>query len=463
MELYGRIRPLNTWLLACFPVCVAIGVLAGVNPKYGLLAALGLVFAVVTFMDITLGFVLFTAASFLDLASSSGSFTETKVIGLVLFVSWLARVATQREAGLGAFVSENPMLAASLVAMLSWATLSFAWADSASTAVSGAGRYALDMTLLPIAFSAIRKREHAVWVVAAFVVGAVISGAYGLVSSAPSTGMDAGRLTGTLGESNAEGTVLAAAIPLLIGLAVVTRNSTRLRLVGFVGVLLLFAGLVDTLSREGLVSLGAVMVAAVVFGGRWRRQATVLLVVGVVATVGYYAAIAPATARQRVTMTDTSGRSTLWTVAWRVIKTHPVLGVGNDNFILVEHQYINQPGAVQALYVVTTPKQAHNTFLEAAADLGIPGLLTLVAVLWFALLAVVRAARIFERLGDVQMELISRAVFLAVIAILASDFFVSGGYAKYQWLPLALCPALLGLARRAAARRTAEPPAPAEL
>jgi putative inorganic carbon (hco3(-)) transporter len=450
-------------MLACAAVCIAIGVIAGVNPEYGLIAALGLMFAVATFMDITLGFVLFTVASFLDLLSSSGSFSGTKVIGLVLFISWLARVATRREAGLGEFVSENPMLTASLLAMLSWAALSFAWAGSPSAALGGAGRYALDMMLVPIAFSAIRKREHAVWVVAAFVIGAVISGVYGLVSSAPTSGMDAGRLTGTLGESNAEGTVLAASIPLLISLVGVIRNSARLKLLALVGVVLLFAGLVDTLSREGLVSLGAIMVGAVVFGGRWRRQAAVLLVIGVTATVGYFVAIAPATARQRVTMTDTSGRTTLWTVAWRVIKAHPVLGVGNDNFILVEDQYINQPGAIQALYVITTPKLAHNTFLEAAADLGIPGLVTLLAVLWFSLYAVVRAARIFERLGDVQMELISRAVFLAVIAILASDFFVSGGYAKYQWILLALCPAMLGLARRAVAQGTAGQLATAEL
>jgi O-antigen ligase len=355
------------------------------------------------------------------------------------------------------------MLTASLLAMLFWAGLSFAWASSPGTALGGAGRYALDMMLVPIAFSAIRKREHAVWAVAAFVIGAAISGAYGLVSSAPTSGMDVGRLTGTLGESNAEGTVLAAAIPLLISLVGVIRHSARLKLLALVGVVLLFAGLVDTLSREGLVSLGTVMVGAVVFGGRWRRKAAVLLVIGVTVTVGYYAVIAPATARQRVTMTDTSGRTTLWTIAWRVIKAHPVFGVGNDNFILVENQYINQPGAIQALYVITTPKLAHNTFLEAAADLGIPGLTTLLAVLWFSLYAVVRAARIFERLGDVQMELISRAVFLAVIAILASDFFVSGGYAKYQWILLALCPAMLGLARRAVAQGTSRQLAAAEL
>ena len=51
------------------------------------------------------------------------------------------------------------MLDRSLVAMLGWAAMSFAWAFSPSTALGGAGRYALDMMLRPIAFSAMRKRS----------------------------------------------------------------------------------------------------------------------------------------------------------------------------------------------------------------------------------------------------------------------------------------------------------------
>ena len=98
------------------------------------------------------------------------------------------------------------------------------------------------------------------------------------------------------------------------------------------------------------------MVGAVVFGGRWRRQAAILLAVGVSATVGYFVVLAPLAARQRVTMADTSGRSSIWTVAWRVVEAHPVLGVGNDNFILVEDRYVNQPGAVLAIYIIVTPE-----------------------------------------------------------------------------------------------------------
>lgn len=443
---------LNPWTLACFGVCVVIGALAGWNPTYGVLGAVGLLFAVVAIMDVTLGFILFTVASFMDVLSTTGSFSGTKVIGLVLFVSWLARIGTGRGRDLTTFVEENPALTYSLVAMLGWTVLSFAWATSPSTALSGAGRYALVMMLIPIAFGSIRRREHAVWVVTAFVVGAVVSGGYGFIHPTAATSSDAGRFTGANGDANGEATVLAASIPLLIALFAVIRESVWLKVVAVGALILMFIGLLETLSREGLLSLAAVMVGAVIFGGRWREKAALLLMVGVVATVGYYFILAPASARQRVTMADTSGRSSLWTVALRVIKAHPVLGVGNDNFLVVENHYINQPGAIQALYIVDQPKLTHNTFLEATADLGIVGLLTLLAVLYFAIRAAVRAAWIFERLGDYQMELIARAVVLSVVAVLTSDLFVAGGYAKYLWIPLGICPAMLRLARQAESR-----------
>jgi O-antigen ligase len=452
MALSQRIRPFNPWLFACLAVCVGIGVLAGANPQYGLLAALGLVFAVITVTDLTLGFVLFTIVSFLDLTTGSGSFTGIKVIGLLLFGSWVARTATRRGAAeVGSFVRENPWLTVAIVAMLGWSALSFAWAESPSTALGGAGRYALDMLLLPIGFTAVRNRRHVVWVLGAYVAGAVLSAVYGFVVSSAPAGYT-GRLTGSIGDPNAEATVFAASIPLLIALTAAAGQSARMKLLGWAGVIILFVGLVNTVSREGLLALGAVMVGAVIFGGRWRGRAAMLLAVGVAATAGYFFVLAPLAARQRVTTADTSGRSSIWTVAWRIVKAHPVLGVGNDNFILVEGRYVDQPGAIQATYIIGNPRVVHNAYLEALADLGIPGLLTLLAVLGGSMGAGVRAARIFERLGDTQMELISRAVVLALLAVLTAALFVSSEYGKYLWLLLVVGPVLLGVARRTASQ-----------
>lgn len=431
-------------LAGLLPLCVAVGVLCGINPLYGLLAAVGGMFAAVVFTDLALGFALFTGVSFLDQLSSSGSFSGTKVIGLVLFASWLARAATRREGRLRSFVAENPRIVVALVAMLGWSALSFAWAESPSTALTGTSRYALNMMLLPIAFAAVREPKHVQWVMAAFVCGAIFSALYGFAVPAGQ-----GRAIGAVGDPNAEGTILAASIPLLVGLSAVIRRSAGMRIAAAIGVMIMFVGLIDTLSREALLALGAVMVAAVLFGGRWRRPAAVLLVLGLTVTLAYILVLAPASTKQRYTSGDTAGRSSIWTVSWRVIQANPVLGVGTDNFILVERRYISQPGAVNAFYVVTAPRVAHDAFIEAAADLGIPGLLTLVAVLAACITACARAIRTFEAVGNSEMELAARAVLLALIAVLTSDLFVAGEYEKFLWVLLALCPALLAMARRA--------------
>ncbi len=443
----------SPWALLVLALgCIGVGFLSGINPEYGLLAAGGTMFAAVVVMDLTVGFVLFTALSFLDLLNVSGSFSGTKLIGLMLFVSYLARISTRRVADASSFVRDNPGLVVAMVALLSWSLLSFTWAQSPSTALGGTGRFALNMLLIPIAYAALRERQHVLWVVVAFTVGAVFSAVFGFLN--PSTSSIAGfgsRATGSVGDPNAQAAVLVASIPLLIALLGVYRGSARARIAVLTSLVIVVVGLIQTQSRGGFVSLGVMMLAAVLVGGRWRKRVAVLLVLGAAATFAYYSLVVPPESRQRVSSTDTSGRTTLWTVALRVFDAHPLRGVGTDNFILVEGQYVNEPGAVTAFYVVDSPKVAHNAYLEVLVDLGIPGLLAFVAILVCAGGATVRAVRLFSLSGDEEMELVSRALVLTIVAVSTSEFFISAQYGRYLWLPLSLGPVLLGMARRAQA------------
>lgn len=441
------------WLVGLAALCAAIGVAAGVSPKYGLAAALGLAFTLGVFADLTAGVVLFTALSFLDVLSAGGAgVTFMKIAGLLLFVSWVARASTaDRRRTTGALIADHPGLVVAAVALIAWSALSAAWAESAGDALTTAYRYILDLLLIPIIFSAVNKRKHAHMVVAAFIVGAVVSAMYGIVHPVASTDPAAGRLTGALGEANQQATVLVAAIVLSVGLAGVVKRSPGLKVVATLGALLAFVGLVSTVSRAGLVSFGCVLVAGVVFGGRWRRTAAALLIVGTAAVVGYFVVIAPSQALQRVTMADTSGRSDIWTVGWRMFAANPLVGVGAGNFPVSSIHYLQRPGAITAAkYIVDTPKVAHNIYLEQLADLGVPGLIILLGVFAAAIGAALKAARLFERIGDRELEILSRCLILALVAFLTADFFASEVLSKQLWIVVALCPAVLHLARRAA-------------
>src|SRR6266513_2670519 len=77
-------------------VGLVVGVLAGIDPRLAIGAALGLAFAGLVVANITVGLCLFTIVSFLEVLSSvGGSIGVTKAFGLLLVVSWVAAASTR--------------------------------------------------------------------------------------------------------------------------------------------------------------------------------------------------------------------------------------------------------------------------------------------------------------------------------------------------------------------------------
>ncbi len=450
------------WAALLLAMSAAVGLAAGIKPSLGVAGAIGIAFSLVTISDVTAGFVLFTILSFLDVlnSSSSGAASFIKVAGLLLFGSWYAQrlVGTASTRGAVARIPAN--LVVCVVALASWSALSATWAESSGVALTSTLSFVLNMLLLPIVMVAVRRREHLYWVLAAFLAGAIISTAYGFISP---PAVSQGRLEGGIGDANEQAAVLVAAIPIALALGNAMRRPA-LRLLCWGGGVFCLIGVFTTLSRGGLIALGCIMAAAVVFGGRWRGKAAALLAVTVLGTVTYYFAIAPLAARQRVTSSTTSGRSDIWHVGWRMVEAHPIIGSGSGNFQEAAIHYVQGIGSItNANLIVDVPHVAHNVYLEMLADLGIPGLLAFLGVAGFSMLAVAKAARRFERQGDRDMELVARSMVLSLVAFMSADFFLSGQFSKQLWLTFALCPAVLALSRPAGAAQDAEAPTQAPL
>ncbi|MGB9183129.1 MAG: O-antigen ligase family protein [Solirubrobacteraceae bacterium] len=445
------------WVVALLVVCAGVGFVAGLSPMLGLTVAFGLAFAVATIADLTAGVVFFVFLSFLEVITTGSGATITKLAGLVLFGSWFAANTRTQARSTGARPALYTTLTVACVALLGWSAISTTWAESAGTALSSTERYGLNILLIPIVVAAVRRREHVVWILTAFVAGAVFSTVDGFLTSTSASNGGFGRLTGTVGDPNELAAVLVAAIPICLALAGPLRARPVLRAVTLGAALLCLAGTINTLSRGGLLALGAVLGAAVLFGGRWRPQATALLVVTALATVGYFGVIAPLAAQQRVTSADSSGRTDIWTVGWRMVKAHPLNGVGSGNFQNAEVHYLQAPGTISkngADLIVNVPHVAHNIYLELLADLGIPGLLAFLGVVAAAIAATIKAARLFNRQGDREMELIARSMFLVLVGFMTADVFLSGEFAKQLWIAFGVSAALLKLAY-AASRPTA--------
>lgn len=437
--------------LALAGAAIAAGVLAGINPVLGLSLALGLVFVGVVLADVTVGLYVFAGLSFLEILPSAGSLTIFKVVGALLVLSTVAAASTRHQRGLSA---AHPALTAALLTFLAWSALSIVWAQSESAAVTSVQRYALNLALFPIVWVAIWRKEHIHWLVLTLVLGTAIAAAYGLVSPPASPGAldtaDAARATGTIGDANEFAAVLVAGLALALALAVGPLTSFYVRALAIATSAMCVMAIFLTLSRGGLVALAVAMLASVAMAGRWRPALAALAAVVVVGGLVYFTTFASVPAQQRITaISGGTGRIDLWTVGWRMVQAKPVAGIGTGNFQVASIHYLLRPGATQrADFIVDTPKVAHNTYLQILAELGIVGFGLFAGVVVFSLTCIVRAARTFARIGDVQMEIIARGLFVGLVGLMTADFFISEMYSKLLWLLLAVGPPLWLIARR---------------
>jgi O-antigen ligase len=434
---------------------LGVGVLAGIDPKLAIAAVVGLSFAGLVVANITVGLCLFVVISFLEvLGNVGGSIGVTKAFGLLLVASWFAAVSTQNEAE-NDFVSVHPSVTYLLAIFVAWSTLSMVWAEHSSAALNASFRYLQDLLLFLIVFTAIRKREHAVWMTSAFVAGATIAAVFAIIYHPNPGEYDVARASGTVGDPNELAAVLVAGIILAGILVVLLKRSPLLRL-GAAGAALLCAlGLFITFSRGGLVALGCAMIASVFVAGRWRPVLVTAMTSVAVLGVAYFALFAPQESRDRITKLDGgTGRTDIWRIGGRMVSAHPVRGVGSGNFALVSgHYLLRKPGYVRRDFFIREPKVAHNMYLHVLAELGVVGLTLFAAMLAFALSCAFKAARRFADAGDRDMELLTRGLILALIGILAADFFLSGQYSKQLWLLLGLAPALLAVSKTRARRQ----------
>jgi O-antigen ligase len=430
-------------------LAVAVGALAGINPGFGVAAAMGLAFVTIVMADLSVGLCLYALLAFLNIVPDVGSsfLSFDKVAGGLLALSWLATVANRRQAR-RAFVSAHPQFFAVLVFFLVWACLSLTWAQNPGHGVESASRYVLNAFLFLIVFSAVRTRKHAIWLLSAFVVASALSAAYGLI--APPVPGEEGRLSGTIGEPNQLAAVLVAGLVLSAALAVVMKGKPLARIALWIAALLCLVCTYLTLSRAGLIALAIAMVVLVLVAGRWRAIAAVVASLTVLSLVGFFAFLATPEQTGRVTeVAGGSGRSDIWTIGWRMVEANAVSGVGVGQFQSSAVHYLIAPGAIQRSdLIITAPKVAHNIYLQVFAEMGVIGLVAFVTILGFSLRCALRAARLFERRRDMTMEIVSRAVFVGLVGILTADFFASEQFSKQLWLLLGLGPALLAMAQR---------------
>jgi O-antigen ligase len=240
------------------------------------------------------------------------------------------------------------------------------------------------------------------------------------------------------------------------------RHSLWVRGTAAVGIALMAAGVVLSGSRGGFLALVATG-AYIVF--RYEairlRVRIASLIVAVLAMVGiasdaYWERIGTIFAVQDdYNVTADVGRTKIWERGFAYALEYPVTGVGAGNFPYAEATI--SPLVDRRSGQVGRFLAPHNTFVQVMAELGVPGFLAFLALLWTSYRGIGPAAR---RLGRADAVSLAHALRAAMVGLIVGITFLSHAYTAMLYAIVALSVAFAKADRLGAVRLAPLSPPP---
>jgi O-antigen ligase len=369
-----------------------------------------------------------------DLFPAIGNFPLVKIVALsVMTIYVLSKVASGER--LSVWTLEMTMLAVIAVLGLLFAPIAASPKDSVDTLTDPFLKTVIIFILMVNLIDA-RQRIFSLWKLvvvcgAALGVGAIRSYMNGEFTD---KGLRIEGLVGGMFENaNDLATALDILLPFAVALTLASKGLARLFFLGCAAVMTV--GVLVTLSRGGFLGLIASGVVLLWKLGRGRRLKTILatgLICGILFAVlpgGYGARIATIFNNEQDQTGSAQLRRELLERAASLAVNRSVVGLGMGNF----HIYSIRE------------KEAHNAYLEIAAELGVMGLIAYLIVIfapWRSLRRIERQTRDMRSKSEQEMYWMSVSIQSAFIAYMICSFFASIQYLWYLYYTAAYAVAL---------------------
>ena len=271
------------------------------------------------------------------------------------------------------------------------------------------------------------------------------------------------RSTGLIGEPNRYAQVMLVLLPLAI-FQFWGERSRFLRLLAACATGLILIGILLSFSRMGFLAI-VLLILTMTFMRHLRLYqvlsvALVFLLLIVVAAPDYVVRIASMSRLGGLFSNTTArpdnavlGRVAQQLAALKVFLGHPILGVGPGHFAPF---YSTQ--LVNSLSLIHQERgfRAHNLYLEIAAETGLIGLATFMAIVLVTMRRLwqlrARWTRSYPDLAN-----LATAFFLSLIVYLGTGLFLHLSYSRYFWLLMALSSAAVRTIGLEAQQRVARP------
>ena len=238
-------------------------------------------------------------------------------------------------------------------------------------------------------------------------------------------------------DANDFAVLAVTAIPL--GLYFIQFGRTRLaRFAAALALGVLFLGFLRSGSRGGFIAFLAVIAFVVMryrtIALRVRLLTTAVVVLAFLgfATDKYWDQMTTIGSDTDYNMTEESGRINIWRRGVGYMMDNPVFGVGPNNFQVAEGTLSPFAWRAQMGRGVRW-NAAHNSYVQAGAELGVPGLLLFLAVIGSTL-------RTLRRTGRRQGEdgRLSSALTASLVGFVVGAFFLSLAYSEMLYTLVAL-------------------------
>ncbi len=231
--------------------------------------------------------------------------------------------------------------------------------------------------------------------------------------------------------SNAAGTIFCVAI--LVSLGYLYSADRRGKLTILPITVLLTAALIATQSRGAFVAFLAGSLVFLMLGAKSRQSLIIKIaaLAGLVCIVAFFFRVSPSMAGRYARILNpmaNKDRLEIWRTALLMIRDHPILGVGFNNFMDVYPLYQHPEG------FGTSMSMAHNIFLEFGATTGIPGLVLFMVIIVRGMLMGIKS--VIKAGSSSSLPVTTLAVFVAIITHLQFDITVDSG----NTLPLFFVP-----------------------
>ena len=222
-------------------------------------------------------------------------------------------------------------------------------------------------------------------------------------------------------------------------------RSTLVRALATAALGILALAFVNSGSRGGFVALVAVAAFIVIRYSsiplRWRVAVTasITVVVLTAASDRYWEQMSTILSDADYNRTDESGRLQIWSRGVGYMFANPILGVGPDNFKAAEGM-LSSFSDRQQFGVGVRWNAPHNSYLQAGAELGFPGLAIFLALIGSAFVVLRRIARLERMLAreDSEWPQLAPALTASLIGFVVGAFFLSLAYSEILFTLIAL-------------------------